>query len=133
MELKICEMLGGIGEKIYLCIRLAAARHNIQASLMILLSTCTIFAMYIHFLAFKRRRLKIMEQTTIFNPVQQHLLKMFAFDGSEARLLEVQTVLANYFRKKADECLDSLWDSGQLNQAKLDELRHQDLHAMLKK
>ena len=28
-----------------------------------------------------------MEQTTIFNPVQQHLLKMFAFDGSEARLL----------------------------------------------
>ena len=74
-----------------------------------------------------------MEQTTIFNPVQQHLLKMFAFDGSEARLLEVQTVLANYFRNKADECLDSLWDSGQLNQAKLDELRHQDLHAMLKK
>ena len=60
-----------------------------------------------------------MEQTTIFNPVQQHLLKMFAFDGSEARLLEVKTVLANYFRKKADECLDSLWDSGVLNQAKL--------------
>ena len=44
-------------------------------------------------------------------------------------LLEVKTVLANYFRKKADECLDSLWDSGVLNQAKLDELRHQDLHA----
>ena len=35
-----------------------------------------------------------MEQTTIFNPVQQHLLKMFAFDGSEKRLLEVKTVLA---------------------------------------
>ncbi len=74
-----------------------------------------------------------MEQTAIFNPVQQHLLKMFAFDGSESRLLEVKTVLANYFRKKADECLDALWDSGNLNQAKLDELRHQDLHAMLKK
>ena len=73
-----------------------------------------------------------MEQT-VFNPVQQHLLKMFAFDGSEARLLEVKTVLANHFRKKADECLDSLWDSGVLNQAKMDELRHQDLHAMLKK
>ncbi len=27
-----------------------------------------------------------MEQTALFNPVQQHLLKMFAFDGSEARL-----------------------------------------------
>ena len=73
-----------------------------------------------------------MEQTTIFNPVQQHLLKMFAFDGSEKRLLEIKTVLANYFRKKTDECLDSLWDSGVLNQAKLDELRHQDLHKMLR-
>ncbi len=73
-----------------------------------------------------------MEQTAIFNPVQQHLLKMFAFDGSEARLMEVKTVLANYFRKKADECLDALWDSEALSQSRLDELRHQDLHAMLR-
>lgn len=72
-------------------------------------------------------------ESTIFNPVQQHLLKMFAFDGSEARLLEVKTVLTDYFRKKADDCLDSLWDSGVLDQARLDELRHKDLHAMLKK
>ena len=50
-------------------------------------------------------------EAAIFNPVQQHLLKMFAFDA----------------------CLEGLWDSGKLNQAKLDELRHQDLHAMLKK
>lgn len=69
-----------------------------------------------------------MEQTAVFNPVQQHLLKMFAFDGSESRLLEVKKVLANYFRQKADECLDALWDSGELNQVKLNELRHQDLH-----
>ncbi len=74
-----------------------------------------------------------MEQTAIFNPVQQHLLKMFAFDGSEARLLEVKTVLADYFRKKADECLNVLWDTGQLNKEKLEELRRQDLHAMLKR
>lgn len=72
-----------------------------------------------------------MEQTAIFNPVQQHLLKMFAFDGSEERLSEVKTVLCEHFRKKADACLDALWDSGQLNQKKLDELRHQDLHTLL--
>ena len=36
----------------------------------------------------------------MFNPVQQHLLKMFAFDGSEERLSEVKTVLSDYFRKK---------------------------------
>ena len=27
--------------------------------------------------------------TTVFNPVRQHLLMMFAFDGSEERLKEV--------------------------------------------
>lgn len=72
-------------------------------------------------------------ETAIFNPVQQHLLKMFAFDGSEERLSEVKNVLSDYFRKKADACLDGLWNSGKLNQEKLDELRHQDLHTMLKK
>ena len=42
-------------------------------------------------------------------------------------------MLSEYFRKKADMCLDALWESGKLNQAKMDELRHQDLHALLKK
>ena len=69
---------------------------------------------------------------SVFNPVQQHLLKMFAFDGSEERLSEVKVVLAEHFRAKADACLNELWDSGVLNQDKLDELRHQDLHSMLK-
>lgn len=68
-----------------------------------------------------------------FNPVQQQLLKMFAFDGSEERLSEVKAVLAEHFRKKADACLDALWSSGKLNQEKLDGLRHQDIHALLKK
>ncbi len=39
---------------------------------------------------------------------------MFAFDGSEERLPEVKNVLGEYFRKKADACLDALWDSGFL-------------------
>lgn len=38
-------------------------------------------------------------ETAIFNPVQQHLLKMFAFDGSEERLSEVKNVLSDYFEK----------------------------------
>ena len=36
-------------------------------------------------------------EATVLNPVQQHLLKFFAFDGSEEKLLEVKTVLTNYF------------------------------------
>lgn len=36
-------------------------------------------------------------EVTVFNPVQQHLLKFFAFDGSEEKLLEMKAVLTKYF------------------------------------
>ena len=49
---------------------------------------------------------------TVLNPVQQHLLKMFAFDGSEERLMEVKEVLTSIFSQKLDDRLNELWDSG---------------------
>ena len=70
--------------------------------------------------------------TTAFNPVQQHLLKLFAFDGSEEKLLEVKEVLTKYFSQKLDKRLNELWDSGVLNQEKLDELRTKHLRTDLK-
>ena len=70
--------------------------------------------------------------TTVFNPVQQHLLTMFAFDGSEERLKEVKAVLFNYFQQKMDQRLNELWDSGILDQKKLDELRTKHLRTDLK-
>ena len=70
---------------------------------------------------------------TVLNPVQQHLLKMFAFDGSEERLMEVKEVLTKYFSQKLDDRLNDLWDSGILNQEKLDELRKIDVRTLLKK
>ena len=70
---------------------------------------------------------------TVLNPVQQHLLKMFAFDGSEERLMEVKEVLTKYFSQKLDDRLNELWDSGTLNQEKIDELRKIDVRTLLKK
>ena len=71
-------------------------------------------------------------ETTAFNPVQQHLLKLFAFDGSEEKLLEVKEVLTKYFSQKLVKRLNELWDSGGLNQDKLDELRTKHLRTDLK-
>ena len=71
-------------------------------------------------------------ETTAFNPVQQHLLKLFAFDGSEEKLLEVKEVMTKYFSQKLDKRLNELWDSGVLNQDKLDELRTKHLRTDLK-
>lgn len=62
-------------------------------------------------------------EATVFNPVQQHLLTLFAFDGSEERLKEVKEVLFRHFSQKMDQRLDELWDAGVLDQKRLDELR----------
>ena len=67
-------------------------------------------------------------ETTVFNPTQQHLLKLFAHDNSETFAREIKTVLTNYFQSRLDEESDRLWDEGILDQRVLDELRHEDLH-----
>ena len=71
-------------------------------------------------------------EATVFNPVQQHLLKMFASDGDENSLAEIKTVLADYLSKKIDKKMDTLWDAGILDQKKLDEIRGKDLRSYLR-
>ena len=71
-------------------------------------------------------------EATVFNPVQQHLLKMFAYDGSEERLSEVKEILSKHFFEKLDESLDKLWESGTLDKARLDELRKVDVRKCLR-
>ena len=72
-------------------------------------------------------------EATDFNPIQQHLLMMFAYDSTEERLKEIKEVLMNYFAKKVEDKFNDLWDSGVLNQEKLDEIRGMHLHTDLPK
>ena len=65
----------------------------------------------------------------VLNPTQMHLLKLFAFNNSEDFAREIQMVLTQYFQLKLDEESDRLWESGVLNQDRLNEIRHMDLHA----
>lgn len=68
-------------------------------------------------------------KTTVLNPTQMHLLKLFSFNNSEEYAREIQTVLTRHFQERLDAESDRLWDEGILNQEKLDELRHIDLHS----
>ena len=68
-------------------------------------------------------------ESTALNPTQMHLLKMFAFNGSEEYAREVQEVLTRHFQDRLDAEADRLWDEGILDQQKLDEIRQMDLHA----
>lgn len=66
---------------------------------------------------------------TQITPSQMHLLKLFSFDKSESRAREIKDVLMRYFQGRLDEEADRLWDEGVLDQERLDQLRHKDLHA----
>ena len=70
-----------------------------------------------------------MEATT-FNPIQIHLLQMFKVDKSQKGLEELKDLLFSYYSKKMDETLDLLWENGDLDQARLDEINKMDLHKL---
>ena len=59
---------------------------------------------------------------TVFNPIQLHLLQMFSCMKSEEELKEVKQVLSEYYIKKVEERANTLWDSMELDQQKLDEM-----------
>ena len=65
---------------------------------------------------------------TALNMTQVHLLLMFQIDRSQKGLDELKDLLYSYYSKKMDESLNELWDSGILNQERLDEINQMDLH-----
>lgn len=54
--------------------------------------------------------------------------KMFQADKSQKGLEKLKELLYSYYSKKMTESLDELWDSGVLNQERLDEINQMDLH-----
>ncbi len=71
-----------------------------------------------------------MEATTTFNETQMHLLQMFSVNRSKRALDELYEVLYNHYAKRMEEKLDTLWDSGKLDQQRLDEINTMDLHQL---
>lgn len=76
------------------------------------------------------KRITIMEATTTFNSAQIHLLQMFAANRSKRALDELCDVLYKHYSKRMDEKLDNLWDTGVLDQQRLDEINTVDLHQL---
>ena len=72
----------------------------------------------------------VMMKATVFNPIQIHLLKMFELSNTEQALEELKNVLYKFYSEKMEAELNRLWDSGQLNQQRLDEINKMDLHKL---
>ena len=67
---------------------------------------------------------------TALNKTQVHLLQMFQVDDSQDGLDELKDLLYSYYSKKMEESLNKLWDSGALDQKRLDEINNMDLHQL---
>ena len=67
---------------------------------------------------------------TVFNPLQIHLLRKFALDKRQTGLEELKDVLYQHYSKRMEERLDALWESGTLDQKRLDEINGMDLHQL---
>ena len=77
----------------------------------------------------ERFYIKVMA-ATVLNSTQVHLLQMFQVDDSQKGLEELKELLYSYYSKKMDESLNELWDSGMLDQKRLDEINNMDLHKL---
>ena len=69
------------------------------------------------------------EQTTVFNPMQLQLLRMFSYAKTEEQMREIKAALSDYFFKKVEEGMIALEENGQWSKEKNEEIMKEHLHA----
>ena len=57
---------------------------------------------------------------TVFNPAQLQVLDMMSFVDSPEALAELKKAISDYFAKQAQKEIDRLWESGELNEEKVE-------------
>ena len=58
-----------------------------------------------------------------FNPAQVHVLNLMSHIKSSVGLEQLRKQLAAFYAKQVDDEMDALWESGQWDEKKLQELR----------
>jgi hypothetical protein len=71
-------------------------------------------------------------EPTVFNDAQLHVLNMASHIKTAANLDKLKNQLANFYAQQIDEEMESLWQSGELNEAKLNELRNKHMRTPYK-
>lgn len=71
-------------------------------------------------------------QPTVFNPAQLYLLDVFSRIKSDDELNDIKLLVSNYYAKKLDKLTEKMWESGELDQKRLDEINEMDLHQWLR-
>lgn len=62
-------------------------------------------------------------ETTVFNPAQLQLLKMMSFVKTSEALDQLKQVISDFFAQQAQEEINHLWETGELNDEKIENFR----------
>lgn len=71
--------------------------------------------------------MNIQESSTVFNPMQLQLLRMFSYVKTDQQMAEIKDVLSDYFFHKVEEGMNNLEASGQWSREKEDSVRKEHL------
>ena len=80
----------------------------------------------------KRRKPISMQERTIFNPAQLHVLNMMARVKTQEGMERLKEQLAAFYAQMIDDEMDALWESGRWNETKLTELKSAHLRTPYK-
>lgn len=62
-------------------------------------------------------------EATVFNPAQLQLLEMMSYVKSDESLEELKQAISNHFAVLAQKEIDRLWETGELNEEKVESFR----------
>ena len=63
-------------------------------------------------------------EATVYNPAQHQLLEMLSFVKSKESLAELKQAISNHFANLAQKEIDRLWETGELNEEKVESFRN---------
>ena len=71
-------------------------------------------------------------QSKPFSPFQIEMLEMASRVTSEVEMEEIRRIFGRYLAKRAEDALDRLWDDGVLNEAVMEEWKHEHMRTPYK-
>lgn len=66
----------------------------------------------------------VMTSPSVFNPAQLEIIDMMSFVKSSQTLSQLKQAISDFFVKQAQEEIDHLWETGDLNEDKVESFRH---------
>ena len=63
-------------------------------------------------------------QNTVFNNAQMELLDMMSFVDTPEMLAQLKQAISDFFARRAEEEIDRLWETGALNEQKVESFRY---------